>query len=76
MDARRAAFALDDLAALPMRRAPHAALLARCWELRENVTIYDASYIALAEAFNIPLVTSDQRLQRATGPRCTIELLR
>ena len=75
LDARRARLALDDLAALPMQRAPHAALLDRCWELRDNVTIYDASYVALAESFNVPLVTSDRRLARAAGPRCTIELI-
>ncbi|MGH3274248.1 MAG: type II toxin-antitoxin system VapC family toxin, partial [Streptosporangiaceae bacterium] len=50
IDARRAGLALDDLAALPARRAPHRPLLARCWELRENLTPYDAAYVALAEA--------------------------
>jgi predicted nucleic acid-binding protein len=76
MDARRAALALADLTALPMQRTPHRPLLARCWELRSNLTIYDASYVALAEALDITLVTSDGRLARATGPRCHIELLR
>ena len=42
MDARRAALALADLTALPLRRTPHRALLARCWELRDNLTTYDA----------------------------------
>ena len=46
MDARRAALALADLAALPLRRAAHQPLLARCWELRDKLTIYDASYVA------------------------------
>jgi predicted nucleic acid-binding protein len=76
MDARRASLALADLAALPLRRASHRALLSRCWELRENVTIYDASYVALAEALGVTLLTADQRLARATGPRCHIEVLR
>ena len=76
MDVRRAALALADLTALPLRRAPHRALLARCWELRDNLTIYDASYVALAEALEVSLLTGDGRLARATGPRCRIEVLR
>jgi predicted nucleic acid-binding protein len=76
MDARRAALALADLAALPLRRAAHQALLARCWELRDNLTIYDASYVALAEALEVTLLTGDGRLARSTGPRCRIEVLR
>jgi predicted nucleic acid-binding protein len=73
--ARRADLALQDLAALPARRAPHGPLIARCWELRDNVTIYDAAYVALAEAMQATLLTGDQRLARATGPRCPIEVL-
>ena len=76
MDARRAALALADLIALPLRRAPHRALLARCWELRDNLTVYDAAYVALAEALEVTLLTGDGRLARATGPRCHIEVLR
>jgi predicted nucleic acid-binding protein len=76
MDARRAALALADLAALPLQREPHQPLLARCWELRDNLTIYDASYVALAEALELTLLTGDGRLARATGPRCPIEVMR
>ena len=76
MDARRAALALADLTALPLRRAPHRALLARCWDLRDNLTVYDAAYVALAEALEVTLLTGDGRLARATGPRCHIEVLR
>jgi len=76
MDARRAALALADLTALPLRRAPHRALLARCWELRDNLTVYDAAYVALAEALEVTLLSGDGRLERATGPRCHIEVLR
>jgi predicted nucleic acid-binding protein len=76
MDARRGALALADLTALPLRRASHRLLLARCWELRSNLTIYDASYVALAEALDVTLVTGDGRLARATGPQCHIEVLR
>ena len=75
LDARRARLALDDLAALPVQRAPHTGLLGRCWELRDNATIYDASYVVLAELLDVPLVTSDRRLARAAGPRCTIEVI-
>jgi predicted nucleic acid-binding protein len=75
LDARRAGLALDDLAALPARRAPHRLLLARCWELRDNLTIYDAAYVALAEAMHATLLTADRRLARASGPRCPIEIL-
>ena len=76
MDARRAALALADLTALPLRRVPHRALLARCWELRDNLTTYGASYVALAEALEATLLTGDGRLARASGPRCHIEVLR
>ena len=75
LDARRARLALDDLAALPAPRAPHRPLLARCWELRDNLTIYDGAYIALAEAMHATLLTADRRLARAPGPRCPIEIL-
>lgn len=48
LDARRAQMAIGDLAALPLRRAPHVPLLGLCWELRNNLTAYDAAYVALA----------------------------
>lgn len=75
LDARRAGLALNDLSAMPLQRAPHLPLLPRCWELRANLTAYDASYVALAEALDAPLLTGDRRLARATGPRCRIEVL-
>jgi predicted nucleic acid-binding protein len=75
IDTRRAGLALEDLAALPARRAPHRPLLARCWELRDNLTVYDAAYVALAEAMQATLLTGDRRLSRASGPRCPIEIL-
>ena len=74
LNARRARLALDDLAALPARRAPHRPLLPRCWELRDNLTIYDAAYVALAEAMNTTLLTGDQKLARPPGPQCPIEI--
>lgn len=75
IDARRAGLALQDLAALPASRAPHRPLLARCWELRNNLTVDDAAYVALAEAAQATLLTGDQRLARAAGPRCPVEIL-
>jgi predicted nucleic acid-binding protein len=73
---RRARLALADLAAAPLSRAPHQPLLGRCWELRDNLTIYDATYVALAEALGVDLLTGDVRLANATGPRCRIEVFR
>lgn len=75
IDLRRAELALADLAALRVQRVPHEPLLRRCWELRDNLTIYDAAYVALAEALDADLLTADRRLARATGPRCQIEVL-
>ena len=76
LDARRAALALTDLQELPLRRFPHAPLMARCWELRDNLTVYDASYVALAELFEVTLLTADQRLARSPGLRCSVEVIR
>jgi predicted nucleic acid-binding protein len=55
-------------------RYPHTPLAERIWDLRENLTAYDAAYIALAEALDAPLVTMDARLARAPGIRAVIEL--
>ncbi|MFV0461786.1 MAG: type II toxin-antitoxin system VapC family toxin [Nostocoides sp.] len=75
LDDRRASLALADLAAIPLHRTAHLPLLARCWELRDNLTTYDAAYVALAEALAATLLTGDRRLARAAGPTCTIELV-
>ncbi|HEU0102929.1 MAG TPA: type II toxin-antitoxin system VapC family toxin [Mycobacteriales bacterium] len=72
----RAEQAVSDLAVLPMQRAPHVPLLPRCWSLRDNLSVYDASYVALAEALDAPLLTADVRLSRAPGLRCVVEVLR
>lgn len=69
---RRACQALDDLTALPLRRAPHLPHLPRIWELRDNLTAYDAAYVALAEAIGADLLTADERLGRAPGIRCNV----
>jgi len=76
LDARRVGQALDDLQDLPMQRVEHTPFVTRCWELRDNLTVYDAAYVALAEALQAPLLTGDRRLARATGPRCAIEVVK
>jgi predicted nucleic acid-binding protein len=55
-------------------RYPHAPLAPRIWELRDNLTAYDAAYVALAEALDAPLVTMDGRLARSPGIRAAVEL--
>jgi predicted nucleic acid-binding protein len=70
----RGAEALTDVSELPLRRYPHRPLLPRIWELRENLSAFDATYVALAEALDAPLVTSDAALARAPGHRAQIEV--
>jgi predicted nucleic acid-binding protein len=65
---------LEDLASMRLNRYPHTALLSRMWELKENVTIQDAAYIALAETLDAPLITMDGRLARAPGIRAAVEV--
>jgi predicted nucleic acid-binding protein len=75
LDAERGREALADLAGLPLFRYPHDFLLPRVWELRNNLTAYDAVYVALAEALGAPLLTCDRRLAAAPGHRAEIELV-
>jgi predicted nucleic acid-binding protein len=75
LEARRADLALADLLALPLRRIAHRQLLTRCWQLRQNVTPYDAAYVALAELLDVVLVTGDRRLSRSPGVRCRIQVI-
>jgi len=75
MNDRRARQALADLAEIPLQRAQHEPLLGRIWQLRENLTVYDAAYVALSEALTALLLTADARLARAAGPTCEIEVL-
>lgn len=81
---RRAAVAADlspdtaslahaDLLDLRIELFPYGPLAERCWQLRENITTYDAAYVALAEQLDAPLATLDTRLARSTGPRCPFE---
>jgi predicted nucleic acid-binding protein len=67
--------ALEIVADLPLRRYPHAMLLARIWQLRGSLTAYDAAYVALAEALDAPLVTRDHRLADAAGRQARIEFI-
>jgi predicted nucleic acid-binding protein len=75
LDAERGREALADLADFPLRRYPHDFLLPRIWELRNNLTAYDAVYIALAEALGAPLLTRDRRLATAPGHHALVELV-
>lgn len=75
LDERRSGQALDDLAAFPLRRVPHLPLLARAWELRDNLTAYDAAYVALAESLRALLLTADGGIEKASGVRCDVEVL-
>ncbi len=61
---------------LGVRRFAVVGLLARVWELRDNLTAYDATYVALAEALACELVTADARLAQAPGPACAITVIR
>lgn len=67
--------ALDTWRCLGMTRYPVFALLDRVWELRDNLSAYDASYVALAELLDCSLLTADGRLGRAPGVRCPITVL-
>jgi predicted nucleic acid-binding protein len=70
-DARFAHQCLARLAAIQATEVGFAPLVDRIWELRGQVTAYDAAYVALAELFDVPLLTLDDRLRRAQGTRCT-----
>jgi len=75
LDESRAREALADMADMPLTRYPHVVLLQRIWELRHYMTAYDAAYVTLAEALEVPLVTRDSGLARAPGHHAVIELL-
>jgi predicted nucleic acid-binding protein len=70
IDQQRADDAIDALATAAVELQATAPLLARMWELRNNVSGYDAAYVAAAEANACPMVTADLRLSRANGPGC------
>ena len=74
LDIEQAGAALDDLANLPITRCPHGPFLGRALELRHNVTVYDALYLALGETLDAPVLTSDAALADVPGCRARVEL--
>lgn len=75
MTARDGRAALRMLPSLPIRRHSHGPFMERVWALRANLTAYDASYVALAEALGAVLITGDARLARAPGHSASIEVI-
>ena len=69
----RAGDARADYAELALVRYPHVPFLDRIWELRANLTAYDAAFVALSEALEVPLITTDARLAGAPGHRAHVE---
>jgi predicted nucleic acid-binding protein len=74
LSASRAEDAIRDLLDLRITRYPHFVLLPRIWQLRNNLSAYDAAYVALAEEIGATLLTHDRRLASASGHRAVIEL--
>ena len=75
LDADAGWTALDTFRRLGMTRYPAFSILDRIWELRDNLSAYDASYVALAELLDCNLLTADARLSRAPGVRCAITVV-
>jgi predicted nucleic acid-binding protein len=75
VSAQRGKEAVEELAEFPLERFPHAVLLTRMWQLRNNLTAYDAAYVALAEALDAVLLTCDKKLATFGVHRATIELI-
>ena len=74
VDNTNASLAHADLAALAVELVPWSMLAGRAWDLRRNLTVYDATYVALAESLDVPLLTLDQRIARAPGIRCDVQV--
>lgn len=74
ISAERADLAMQDLQNLRIFRYPHSIFLQRIWQLRQNLTAYDAAYVALAEQLDVPLITRDARLAAAATSAARIEL--
>jgi predicted nucleic acid-binding protein len=71
---RRAVEAIEDMAALRIARYPPVLLLQRIWRLRQNLSAYDAAYVALAEELQAPLITRDRRIAAAPGHAAAVEV--
>lgn len=74
ISAERADLAMQDLQNLRIFRYPHSIFPSRIWQLRQNLTAYDAAYVALAEQLDVPLITRDARLAAAATSAARIEL--
>jgi predicted nucleic acid-binding protein len=72
--AKRAEVAIEDLTALRIARYAPMLLLNRIWRLRQNVSAYDAAYVALAEVLKAPLITRDRRIAAAPGHSAAVEV--
>lgn len=75
LEVERASGLLVDFDALPIERHSHEYLVRRIWDLRDNLTPYDAAYVALAELLDVPLLTRDAKLARTTGHTARIEYI-
>ena len=71
---RRAEEAIEDMAALRITRYAPVLLLPRIWQLRQNLSAYDAAYVALAEELQAPLITRDQRIAAAPSHKAVVEV--
>jgi predicted nucleic acid-binding protein len=75
LDQTAAELAIEDMRSWPGERFGHRFLLSRAWELRDTVRGWDAMYVALAEALDATLVTTDRRLADAADPTCRVETI-